>query len=76
MLANLASGGHDFAAPEFFAAARVQPGDAALVEDGEVDVPAKSTRTIHLVPAAGTYKLTCTHTFHAMFGMKGTIIVE
>jgi plastocyanin len=31
---------------------------------------------VHLVPAAGTYKLTCTHTMHTMFGMKGTIVVE
>ena len=76
VLANLASGGHDFSAPEFFAAARVDPADAALVKDGEVDVPSKSTVTVHLVPAAGTYKLTCTHTMHAMFGMKGTITVE
>ena len=76
VLSNLASGGHDFAAPEFFAAARVEPADAALVTDGEIDVPAKSTRTVHLVPAAGTYKLTCTHMMHAMFGMKGTIVVE
>jgi len=76
VLANTASGGHDFAAPEFFAAARVEPADAGLVEHGEVDVPGKTTRTVHLVPAAGTYKLTCTHTMHAMFGMKGTIVVE
>lgn len=76
VLANLASGGHDFSAPEFFAAARIEPADAALVTGGEVDVPAKATRTVHLVPAAGTYKLTCTHTMHAMFGMKGTIVVD
>jgi len=76
VLNNVASGGHDFSAPEFFAAARVVPGDAALIDHGEIDVPAKSTRTVHLVPAAGRYKLTCTHTFHTMFGMKGTIVVE
>ena len=76
VLNNVASGGHDFSAPEFFAAARVEPGDAALIENGEIDVPAKSTRTVHLVPAAGSYKLTCTHTMHTMFGMKGTIVVE
>lgn len=76
VLANVASGGHDFSAPEFFAAARIEPADAALVDEGEVDVPARETRTIHLVPAAGTYKLTCTHTMHAMFGMKGTIVVD
>ena len=76
VLANTASGGHDFAAPEFFAAAQIEPADAALVEHGEIDLPGKTTRTVHLVPAAGTYKLTCTHTMHAMFGMKGTIVVE
>lgn len=76
VLRNVASGGHDFAAPEFFAAARVQPGDAALIDDGEVEVPARSTRTVHLIPAAGTYRLTCTHTFHTMFGMKGRIVVD
>lgn len=76
VLSNVASGGHDFSAPEFFAAAQIEPADAVLVDDGEIDVPAKETRTIHLVPAAGTYKLTCTHTMHAMFGMKGTIVVD
>lgn len=75
VLTNTASGGHDFSAPEFFAAARVQPGDAALIEDGEIEVPARSTRTVHLIPAAGSYKLTCTHTAHALLGMKGRIIV-
>ncbi|HEY6814749.1 MAG TPA: cupredoxin domain-containing protein [Croceibacterium sp.] len=76
VLANTAGGGHDFAAPEFFAAARIEPADAGLIEDGEIEVPAKSTRTVHLVPAAGTYKLTCTHAMHTMFGMKGMIVVD
>lgn len=76
VLTNVASGGHDFAAPEFFAAAQVQPADAALIVEGEIEVPAKATRTVHLIPAAGTYKLTCTHTLHAMLGMKGTIVVD
>ena len=76
VLANVASGEHDFSAPEFFAAARIEPADAALVSRGEVEVPGKEMRTIHLVPAAGTYKLTCTHTMHAAFGMRGTIVVD
>jgi plastocyanin len=76
VLANVASGGHDFSAPEFFAAARIDPADAAMIEDGEIEVPGKETRTVHLVPAAGTYRLTCTHTLHAAFGMKGTIVVD
>jgi hypothetical protein len=31
---------------------------------------------IHLMPAAGHYKLRCTHTMHAMFGMTGEIVVD
>lgn len=76
VLTNAASGGHDFAAPKFFAAARIAPDDAALMHDGEVEVPAGATRRITLVPAAGTYKLTCTHFGHALLGMKGRIVVE
>ncbi len=76
VLTNLSSGGHDFSAPEFFSAARIAPDDAALVDDGEVEVPARATRRVTLVPAAGTYKLTCTHFGHALLGMKGKIVVE
>ena len=75
VLTNAASGGHNFSAPKFFAAARVQSGDAGLIEGGEIEVPGRSTRTVHLIPASGNYKLTCTHTAHALFGMKGRIIV-
>jgi uncharacterized cupredoxin-like copper-binding protein len=75
-LVNAGSGGHDFSAPEFFAAARIAPADAALVSGGEVDVPGGTTRTVHLVPAAGRYKLACTHLGHALLGMSGTIVVD
>ena len=76
VLSNVSGGGHDFAAPEFFAAAQVKPSDAALVVEGEVEVPGNTTRTVHLVPATGTYDLVCTHTGHALLGMKGKIVVE
>jgi len=76
VLANVASGGHNFAAAAFFAAARIRPADAALVAKGEVEVPGGATRTVHLVPAAGTYRLVCTHTGHALLGMTGTIVVS
>lgn len=76
VVANQASGGHNFAAREFFAAAKIQPADASLITGGEIEVPAMSTRTVHLVPAAGSYKLSCTHTGHAFLGMKGKIVVE
>ena len=76
VLTNVSSGGHDFAAPEFFAAALIKPEDAPLVGEGEIEVPRMATRTVHLVPAAGTYDLVCTHTGHALLGMKGKIVVD
>lgn len=76
-LVNVASGGHDFTAKEFFAAATVAPGDLRWVMEGEVEVPAGQVREIHLTaPAAGSYKLKCSHTFHKMFGMSGEIVVR
>jgi uncharacterized cupredoxin-like copper-binding protein len=75
-LSNRAGGGHNFAAPAFFAAAAVEPADRARIVGGTIEVPAGQSVTIHLVaPAAGRYKVRCTHTFHTMFGMKGAIVV-
>ena len=77
-LQNVADGGHDFTASEFFAAANVVAEDRRLVTEGEVEVPAGQTREIHLTApaAAGSYKLKCSHSFHKMFGMSGTIVVR
>lgn len=75
VLLNLGSGGHDFAAPDFFGAALIRADDAPLVAAGKVEVPRGETRHIHLVPAAGEYELVCTHTGHAILGMTGKIVV-
>ncbi|MFL6723244.1 MAG: cupredoxin domain-containing protein [Sphingomicrobium sp.] len=76
-LQNVASGGHDFTASDFFAAANVAAGDRRYVSDGEVEVPAGQVREIHLTaPGAGKYSLKCSHSFHKMFGMSGSIIVR
>jgi uncharacterized cupredoxin-like copper-binding protein len=75
-LRNLSGGGHSFTAPEFFAASAVQPGSAALVQKGRVEVPAHSSIDIGITPAAGQYMLKCSHPFHATFGMKGMIVVR
>lgn len=75
-LRNNSSGGHNFSAPAFFAAARIAPASAALVQGGKVEIPKRSTVRIELVPAAGQYPLKCTHTLHSTFGMKGRIIVR
>ena len=76
-LHNRSSGGHDFTASDFFAAASIAPNDRRWVTEGEVEVPPRQLREIHLTaPAAGNYKLKCSHTFHKSFGMSGHIVVR
>lgn len=75
-LTNAASGGHDFAAPEFFAAVRVHAGDSARIAEGEIDLASGETASVRLVPAAGEYMLVCTHFGHSALGMTGKIIVR
>jgi plastocyanin len=75
-LVNSGSGGHNFAAPQFFAAARVAAGSAGRINRGAIEVPSRSAVDVRLVPARGTYRLRCTHTLHSTFGMRGQIVVE
>lgn len=75
-LVNDSSGGHNFAAPEFFAAATIRTEDKGLIYKGAIDLTGHQTKDIHLVPVAGHYKLRCTHAMHAMFGMTGEIVVD
>jgi plastocyanin len=75
LLVNTASGGHDFTAKQFFAAASVRSEDRAAIHDGGVELRGHQSREIALVPKAGRYPLKCTHTFHKTFGMSGTIVV-
>lgn len=72
-LVNTGGGGHNFAAPQFFAAAR---GVTGPVRDGRVELAGHRSVDIILTPARGSYRLRCTHTLHATFGMTGRIIVE
>ncbi len=76
VLDNTAGGGHDFTAPEFFAAAQVAAADAALVAGGQVELQGGQSVTLHLVPAAGEYRLSCTHLGHSVLGMTGSITVS
>ena len=71
-----AKGSHNFAAPKFFAAARIAPEDVGKVRGGKIELEGGEAVTIRMVPAAGTYKLTCTHFLHTSFGMKGRIVVD
>jgi plastocyanin len=75
-LQNTGSGGHDFSAAGFFRAASVRPQDAGKITSGAVDVGGHDSVDVALVPKAGTYALRCTHAFHTMFGMKGSIVVQ
>ena len=76
-LANVASGGHDFTASDFFAAANVTAADRRYISEGVVEVPAGQSIDIHLIaPAAGRYNLKCSHSLHKMFGMSGAIVVR
>lgn len=72
-LVNAGGGGHNFSAPQFFAAAASVSGP---VRRGAVEVPGHQSVDIRLTPARGTYRLRCTHTLHSAFGMNGQIRVE
>jgi uncharacterized cupredoxin-like copper-binding protein len=75
-LVNSGSGGHDFTAPAFFAAARVRPTDRGSAVKGSVELSGGQSVDIALVPTAGTYPLKCSHAFHKTFGMSGRIVVD
>jgi plastocyanin len=72
-LVNAGGGGHNFSAPQFFAAATDVSGP---VRRGAVEVPGRQSVDVRLTPARGTYRLKCTHTLHSAFGMNGQIVVE
>lgn len=76
-LINEANGGHNFDAHQFFAAAQVSPSDRAKVGKGTIELRKGEAVDIRLVaPAAGTYKLHCSHFLHSSFGMTGEIVVQ
>src|SRR6476659_1180974 len=70
---NASGSSHDFTAHSFFANAHVVSGSAP---DGEIDLKPHETRTITLVPRAGTYKAHCSHFMHKQMGMQDDIVVD
>ena len=70
---NRSGSGHDFTARRFFANSRIIAGSAP---EGEIDLGPHQTRTITLVPSAGTYKAHCSHFMHKQFGMSDVIVVH
>lgn len=74
---NTASSGHDFSAPEFFAAGTVAPEDRAKLADGAVEVEGGATVDVRFTATKpGTYKVRCTHFLHTSFGMTGTAVIH
>lgn len=75
---NSGSGGHDFTAAEFFAAATMDDANRGRVdgEKGRVSLGKGASRDVTLVPRAGTYKVHCSHFMHSSLGMTGKVIVD
>ena len=70
---NRSGGGHDFTAKAFFANSTITAGAAP---GGEVEVRGGATKSITLIPRAGTYAAHCSHFLHTPMGMRGTIVVN
>ena len=70
---NQSSHGHDFTAPEFFAASAVSAGAAP---GGKIPLAGNQTKSITLTPRAGTYPAHCSHFLHSSMGMTDQIIVN
>jgi uncharacterized cupredoxin-like copper-binding protein len=74
---NNGSKGHNFTAPEFFAASQMTPDDMAKVRNGTVELGDGQSVDIAVTPSrAGTYGFSCTHFMHKMLGMHGEITVQ
>jgi len=70
---NTSGGGHDFTAQSFFASSRITAGAAP---DGEIELKPHETRSITLIPQAGTYNVHCSHFMHSTMGMHDQITVS
>ena len=76
-LINSAEKGHNFSAPEFFAASAIAPADQSKIEDGAVEVDGGQSVDVTVTPGKpGRYDLKCTHFMHTTLGMTGTITVQ
>jgi uncharacterized cupredoxin-like copper-binding protein len=76
-LQNTSTHSHNFAAPEFFAAASIRPEDQAKVDHGTVDLSGSQSVDVQLVAGRpGQYALRCTRFMHSTFGMTGAITVQ
>ena len=70
---NRSGSSHDFVARTFFANSRILSGD---VVGGMVDLRGGESKSVRLIPRAGSYGAHCSHFFHAQLGMTDRIIVS
>lgn len=76
-LVNTSHSGHNFSSRTFFAAAIVDPADAAKVSNGKVEVGGGQTVDVRVeVQRPGVYPVRCSHPLHSAFGMHGNVTVE
>ena len=76
-LSNDGSKGHNFNAPEFFAASQIAPVDMSKIENGSVELDDGQSIDVTITPSrAGTYAFDCSHFLHSMLGMHGKIAVQ
>lgn len=74
---NQSSGGHDFTAKDFFAAAVLDPATASAVSNGTVKLAGSQSADVDLVaPQVGHFEAHCSHLMHATLGMTGEVVVE
>lgn len=66
---------HDFVAPGFFDAARIDDADRGLLHDGKIEIPKHSTTAIRLIAAPGHYDLRSDKALDLVSGMEGQILV-
>lgn len=71
---NQSGHGHDFTAPEFFANSALSAGAAPGGE--RIPLAGHETKSVTLVPRAGTYPAHCSHFLHSSMGMTTSIIVN
>lgn len=69
---NRSGSGHDFKAPGFFQHAAIVSGS---IDGDEVELRPHETRSITLIPSAGTYHAHCSHFLHEQMGMSDEIVV-
>ena len=70
---NRSGSSHDFTAPGFFQRSTITAGAAPT---SRIELRPHESKSITLIPRAGTYQAHCSHFLHAQMGMTDTIVVN